>query len=207
MSTVADKAVSPETVRRFSIPTQPHSVAMELRIEELEKKVRSLAKASEAIDGLRRQIAHLNGFMLTVNHGRGGKGAGNRDQEIEAIVRYVADQMGCDVAKLWEYSRKDPSVREARKIAMWIAYQFRPYVIRDIARVFRRKDHATVWHAIRSLDDKQVAKAQKLLDDYRRIQHAEAETTSGRVGANSEGEGVAKTVPRAVSATDGERSN
>jgi len=205
MSTAASKAVSPETVRKFTIAPQPYSVALELRMDELEKKVRSLAKAAETIEGLRRQIAHLNGFMLTVNHGRGGKASRNRDQEIEAIVRYVAEQMGCDVAKLWEYSRKDPSVREARKIAMWTVYQFRPYVIRDIARVFRRKDHATVWHAIRSLDDKQVAKAQKLLDDYRRIQHAEAETTTGRGGANSEVEGLAKTVPRAVSATDGDR--
>lgn len=205
MSAVAAKAVSPETVRKFSIQPPPHSVAMELRMDELEKKIRSLTKAAETLDGLRRKIAQLTGFMLTVNHGRGGKGAGNRDQEIEAIVRYVADQMGCDVAKLWEYSRKDPAVREARKIAMWTVYQFRPYVIRDIARVFRRKDHATVWHAIRSLDDKQVAKAQKLLDDYRRIQHAEAETTTGRGGANSEGEGVAGKDECAVSATDGER--
>lgn len=205
MSAVASKAVSPETVRKFTIQPAPNSVAMELRMDELEKKVRSLAKAAETIDGLRRQIAHLNGFMLTVNHGRGGKGAGNRDQEIEAIVRYVADQMGCDVAKLWEYSRKDPSVREARKIAMWTVYQFRPYVIRDIARVFRRKDHATVWHAIRSLDDKQVAKAQKLLDDYRRIYHAEAETAPGFNGASSKGQGLAATDERAVSGTDGER--
>lgn len=205
MSAVASKAVSPETVRKFTIQPAPNSVAMELRMAELEKKVRSLAKAAETIDGLRRQIAHLNGFMLTVNHGRGGKGAGNRDQEIEAIVRYVADQMGCDVAKLWEYSRKDPSVREARKIAMWTVYQFRPYVIRDIARVFRRKDHATVWHAIRSLDDKQVAKAQKLLDDYRRIQHAEAEIAPRVNGTNDQGQGVAGKDECAVSATDGER--
>ncbi len=168
MSAVASKAVSPETVRKFSIQPAPHSVAMELRMDELEKNVRSLAKMAESIDGLRRQIAHLNGFMLTVTHVRGGKHARNRDHEIEAIVRFVSEHFKITTDSIFGRSKMDAAA-DARKIAMWMAYQFRPFILRDIARVFRRRDHVTVFRAIRSLDDKQVAKAQKLLDDYRRI--------------------------------------
>lgn len=206
MSALNRLAVSPETVRKFAPPTPPPHVEMERRIEELEKKVRRLAKQTEAIEGLRRHVAHLNGFMLTVNHVCGGKAKHSKTKQIEDIIRFVAGEMNVETEMVLQYRRKEPEVREARKIAMWVAYQFRPYVIRDIARAFCRKDHGTVWHAIRSLDDKQVAKAQKLLDDYRRIHHAEAETTTGRVGATSEGEGLAGKDERPVSGTDGERS-
>ena len=186
---IAYKAISPETVKRFTIPTPPAHDELQRRIEELEKVVRSLAKKAEQIDGIRRNVSHLNGYMITLSRVCGGKAKHSKIEQIESIIRFVCKAHNVDMARVCEYQVKDPNVREARKIAMWVAYQFRPYVIRDIARAFCRKDHGTVWHAIRSLDEKQVARAQKLLDDYRRTHHAETEIATGSNGASTQVDG------------------
>lgn len=186
---LAAKAISPETVKRFTLPTHPAKDELQRKIEELEKAVRSLSKKVEQIDGIRRNISHLNGYMITSSRVYGGKAKHSKIEQIESIIRFVCKAHKVDMERVCEYQVKDPNVREARKIAMWVAYQFRPYVIRDIARAFCRKDHGTVWHAIRSLDEKQVARAQKLLDDYRRTHHAEAEIATGSNGASTQVDG------------------
>ncbi|TXH49968.1 MAG: hypothetical protein E6Q97_21325 [Desulfurellales bacterium] len=197
MSNFASVRVSPDTVRRFSIQPPAPSEELVRKVEELEKKVRNLSRLTERIESLNRTVDQLTGFMLTVKHGRGGKTSKERDNEIEAIVRYVALQMKIEPERMFEMSKMD-AASNARKVAMWVAYQFRPYILRDIARVFRRRDHATVFRAIRSMSNSQVALAQKLLDDYRRIHHAEAETAPGVNGTNAQGQGLAETDERAV---------
>lgn len=206
MSTLASKAVSPDVVLRFTKPTTAAKAPeTDKRIEELERKVRSMAKLREEVGSLRRQIQQLTGFMLTMSHGRTRKGLENREAEIRDVAQWVAGELGVSMDELRSTTaRKDPRMSTARKAAMWVAYQFRPYVLRDIAKAFNRKDHVTVWKAIRSMDEKQVALAQKLLDAYRRNNHAEAEIASGN-GTSGQGQGMAKKDERPLPGTDGER--
>lgn len=196
MSALRVHAVSPETVKRFTSPPKATN-EIEARLDVIEKNNRNISRALDEMSYMRRQLKHF----LASREGRACKWPTNNISEIEQIVRFVSQRTGVPFQAIIERKGRGDKISDARKIAMWVAYQFRPYVLRDIAIAFKRKNHVTVWQAVRSLELDQMERAQQILNDYQKHQHAKAEIAS-RDGAGGESPQLAKGVQRSVSGVD-----
>ncbi len=70
--------------------------------------------------------------------------------------RVVADEYGITVAELLS-SAKRHAAAHPRQLAMWLCRECvsgaygRPISTEVLARLFHRKDHSTVWHALRAV--------------------------------------------------------
>lgn len=192
-------AIKPETVKRFTIEgnsrkdekdKSDHIERLESYINKIKFRVEQLGRMVDAL------CLHRS---YNVNP---------KDTSIESIIDYIAFTLRVDREKITNRVRDHGDIDRARRLGMWLAKQVGNHTLGQIAKAFERKDHATVAHAIKEVEKSDKMIANRIANDFmERKQHAEAETTTGRCGANSEVEGLAKTVPRTVSATDGERSN
>jgi len=73
--------------------------------------------------------------------------------KLEKIIEFVANYYAVKVDDILS-DKRNKRTSEARKIAMYLCRKVCSASLIEIARVFKRKDHTTVIHAIRSVEEK-----------------------------------------------------
>ncbi len=197
MSNLRQMAVKPETVKRFSIEAQAKQTekANDDRLERLEN----------AVDNIKFRVDQLSRRVDALCEHRSNK-VNPRDTSLDSIIDYVAIMFRVERSHIISRIRDHGDIDRSRRLGMWLAKQAGNHTLGQIAKAFNRTDHATVSHAIKTVEKSDRALAKRMSDDFIEINHhAEAETTTGRGGANSEGEGMAGTDERPIPGTDGER--
>lgn len=190
-------AVKPETVKRFSI---------EAKAKQTEKaKDDHIARLESSINKLKFRMEQLSRMVDALCEHRSHK-VNPKDTSLDAVIDYVAITMRVERDQILSRTRDHGDVDRARSLGMWLAKRLGNYTLGQIAKAFNRTNHATVSHAIKTVEKSDRALAKRMADDFiERNHHAEAETTTGRGGTTSEGEGMAGTDERPIPGTDGER--
>ena len=75
------------------------------------------------------------------------------DKQISAIITWMARRLGCSQAKFLGPIRVQPLV-SYRQLAMWIASAEVGASLPVIGAAFGGRDHTTVLHAVRSMDER-----------------------------------------------------
>jgi chromosomal replication initiator protein len=77
----------------------------------------------------------------------------SREITLDAITNQVCNTYGLSITQISEKSRK-PNVAFPRQVAMYLANLLIPSLsLKDIAEYFNRKDHTTVLHAKRMIEN------------------------------------------------------
>gem|GEM_PF-6267060 len=197
MSTLRQMAVKPETVKRFSIEAQAKQTekSKDDRIERLES----------VVNKLKFRVEQLSRMVDALCEHRSQK-MNPKDVTLDSIIEYVAITMRVKRDQILSRTRDHGDVDRARSLGMWLAKKACNHTLGQIAKAFNRSNHATVSHAIKTVEKSDRVLAKRMADDFiERNHHAEAETTTGRGGTTSEGEGMASTDERPIPGTDGER--
>lgn len=79
-------------------------------------------------------------------------GAHNRQITLEVIQKTVADYYKIKVADMYSQKRTR-AIARPRQVAMWIARELTPHSLPEIGDAFGGRDHTTVLHACRTIND------------------------------------------------------
>ena len=79
-------------------------------------------------------------------------GAHNRQVTIELIQKFVADYYKIKVAEMYS-QRRTRAVARPRQVAMWLARELTTHSLPEIGDAFGGRDHTTVLHACRTIND------------------------------------------------------
>jgi chromosomal replication initiator protein len=79
-------------------------------------------------------------------------GAHNRQITLELIQKTVADYYKIKVSDMFS-QRRTRAVARPRQVAMWIARDLTPHSLPEIGDAFGGRDHTTVLHACRTIND------------------------------------------------------
>lgn len=79
-------------------------------------------------------------------------GAHNRQITLELIQKTVADYFKIKVADMYSQKRTR-AIARPRQVAMWIARELTPHSLPEIGDAFGGRDHTTVLHACRTIND------------------------------------------------------
>jgi chromosomal replication initiator protein len=91
------------------------------------------------------------------------KGAGERRVTVDDIQKATAEHFGLKQADLLS-ERRTRAVARPRQAAMWLAKQLTTRSLPDIGRRFGGRDHTTVLHAVRRIDELKAADPQLTAD-------------------------------------------
>lgn len=166
MKSLRQIAVSPETVKRFTIDAKVKKAEQEKQdhIERLES----------AINKLKFRISQIGRMVEALCEHRSHK-VNPKDTSLDTIIDFVAIVMRVDREKITRRIRDHGEIDRARKIAMWMAKQAGNHTLGQIAMAFQRKDHATVSNAIKEVEKTDRMLAKRIADDFiERKQHAKA---------------------------------
>jgi chromosomal replication initiator protein len=131
---------------------------LEFLAQRITNNVRELEGA------LNRVIAHgmLTGKTIDVDFARGALQdlirANDRRITIDEIQRKVADYYKVRLADLLS-ARRSREIARPRQIAMYLAKRLTPRSLPEIGRKFGGRDHTTVMHAIKRIDELRAADA------------------------------------------------
>lgn len=79
-------------------------------------------------------------------------GAHNRQITLELIQKTVADYYKIKVADMYSQKRTR-AIARPRQVAMWVARELTPHSLPEIGDAFGGRDHTTVLHACRTIND------------------------------------------------------
>lgn len=79
-------------------------------------------------------------------------GATNRQLTLELIQKTVADYYKLKVAEMHS-KKRSRAIARPRQIAMWLARELTPHSLPEIGESFGGRDHTTVLHACRTIND------------------------------------------------------
>jgi chromosomal replication initiator protein len=79
-------------------------------------------------------------------------GAHNRQITMDIIQKYVADYFKIKVAEMYSQKRTR-AIARPRQVAMWLARELTPHSLPEIGEAFGGRDHTTVLHACRTIND------------------------------------------------------
>ncbi|MBU1236374.1 MAG: chromosomal replication initiator protein DnaA [Gammaproteobacteria bacterium] len=79
-------------------------------------------------------------------------GAHNRQVTLELIQKYVSDYYKIKVADMYSQKRTR-AIARPRQIAMWLSRELTPHSLPEIGDAFGGRDHTTVLHACRTIND------------------------------------------------------
>ena len=79
-------------------------------------------------------------------------GAYNRQIKVENIQKMVADYYKLKVADLYS-KKRSRAIARPRQIAMWLCKEVTPHSYQMIGESFGGRDHTTVLHAVRTVED------------------------------------------------------
>jgi chromosomal replication initiator protein len=79
-------------------------------------------------------------------------GAHNRQITLEIIQKYVADYYKIKVAEMYSQKRTR-AIARPRQVAMWISRELTSHSLPEIGEAFGGRDHTTVLHACRTVND------------------------------------------------------
>jgi chromosomal replication initiator protein len=126
-------------------------------VRELEGALNTLiARAGPGVGGLTLEEAQ----SLLRPHLRGGP---EKRITVDDIQKAVAEYFGLKQADLLS-ERRTRSVARPRQAAMWLAKQLTTRSLPDIGRRFGGRDHTTVLHAVRRIEELRAADAQLASD-------------------------------------------
>jgi chromosomal replication initiator protein len=80
------------------------------------------------------------------------RGGGERRITIDDIQRRVAEHYGIRLADMTS-ARRARAVARPRQVAMYLAKQLTPRSLPEIGKRFGGRDHTTVMHAVRKIED------------------------------------------------------
>jgi chromosomal replication initiator protein len=143
------RAFLAERCREHAIPTHVLDyLAQKIQgnIRELEGALNRLIKAAELCGG---PITLERADALMVDLLRGG---GERRITIDDIQRRVAEHYGIRLADMTS-ARRARAVARPRQVAMYLAKQLTPRSLPEIGKRFGGRDHTTVMHAVRKIED------------------------------------------------------
>lgn len=76
----------------------------------------------------------------------------NRKQKINEIIRIVANAFSISELELLS-QRRTKNVITARQVLYWLCREVTPYSLPEIGRCFGGRDHTTILHGIRKIDN------------------------------------------------------
>ncbi len=79
-------------------------------------------------------------------------GAHNRQVTLELIQKFVSDYYKIKVADMYSQKRTR-AIARPRQIAMWLSRELTPHSLPEIGDAFGGRDHTTVLHACRTIND------------------------------------------------------
>ncbi len=79
-------------------------------------------------------------------------GAHNRQITLESIQKYVADYYKLKVAEMYSQKRTR-AIARPRQVAMWLCRELTAHSLPEIGEAFGGRDHTTVLHACRTIND------------------------------------------------------
>lgn len=85
-----------------------------------------------------------------------------------AIQREIADRYGLSVLDLLS-DRRAPSVAKPRQVAMYLCRELTTLSLPAIGKRFGNRDHSTVIHAIRRVEQRLEAGERELIDIVQRV--------------------------------------
>ncbi len=120
----------------------------ELRIAVQEKIVRLIfEQTSDNVREIEGKIKSLKaGGLRTLRFQK------DEEKPIKIIQKYVALHFGVSVEDILG-DKRSAKVNKARRIAMYLARKLTDASLIEIARAFNRKDHSTVIHSIRKVEE------------------------------------------------------
>jgi hypothetical protein len=98
-----------------------------------------------------RQIAQWPGFCIIPDESRQDRPS-KAEGEILRIMVLVSDFYDVDMYEVYSTSRKR-EICEARQVAMYFVRKITSYPTRLIGEVIGNRDHATVLHAVKAVED------------------------------------------------------
>ncbi|BAG41031.1 chromosomal replication initiator protein DnaA [Orientia tsutsugamushi] len=166
-----------------------HSTTYELRLGILQSKVEQLATAvplkvleflaakitsnvRELEGALNKVIAHstLVGYEITIENTqeilRDLLRSNQKTITIDSIQKKVAERYNIKISDM-SSSRRSRSVTRPRQLAMYLAKRLTSKSLVDIGKAFGKKDHTTVMHAIKTVED--LSKQEQEFEDEVRL--------------------------------------
>jgi chromosomal replication initiator protein len=133
--------------------------------------------ADRFTDSVRELEGALNTLIVRAGTGIGGltleetqsflgphlPGGGERRITVDEIQKATADHFGLKQADLIS-ERRTRSVARPRQAAMWLAKKLTTRSLPDIGRRFGDRDHTTVLHAVRRIEELRVSDTQLARD-------------------------------------------
>lgn len=84
----------------------------------------------------------------------GGGEAGSQPKiQVQTIINAVTDYFGVKITDL-QSKRRQRSIAQPRQVCMWLARRHTRYSLEEIGGYFGGRDHTTVMHAVRTVDDR-----------------------------------------------------
>ncbi len=95
--------------------------------------------------------------------GHGGPDSKVSQVKLQTIIDAVTEHYSVKLSDLQSKSRQK-SIAEPRQVCMWLARKRTRFSLQEIGGYFGGRDHTTVMHSIRTVDDRTAAD-----DDFRRV--------------------------------------
>ncbi len=142
-------------------------------LEFLASKITSNVRELEG--ALNRMVAYteLTGQLVTIDMTRNVLQdllrANDRKVTIDEIIRQVSDYYNLRLSEILS-ARRARDIARPRQVAMYLAKQMTSRSLPEIGRKFGGRDHTTVMHAVRKIDDLRCTD-RALEDDLNRLLH------------------------------------
>jgi chromosomal replication initiator protein len=142
-------------------------------LEFLASKI--ISNVRELEGALNRVVAHteLTGQIVTIDMTRSVLQdllrANDRKVTIDEIMRQVSDYYNLRLSEILS-ARRARDIARPRQVAMYLAKQMTSRSLPEIGRKFGGRDHTTVMHAVRKIDDLRRTDS-ALEDDLNRLSH------------------------------------
>lgn len=99
----------------------------------------------------------------------GAEASGQPRIQVQTIINAVTDYFGVKITDL-QSKRRQRSIAQPRQLCMWLARRHTRYSLEEIGGYFGGRDHTTVMHAVRTVDDRcetdpEFAAVVRLLED------------------------------------------
>ena len=100
-------------------------------------------RLKNTIEENKKQVLNVSGLFINYN---------NKSINIESIQNLVASHYKLSLEEMLS-PRRSRSLARPRQIAMYLAKQYTTNSLPDIGRKFSNRDHTTVIHAVKKIDE------------------------------------------------------
>ena len=139
----------------------------DLVLEFLAQRVTENARVLEGALNRLCAVAEVLGKPITIEIAKQNLAeilrASERKVSIDEIIRKVTDHYGLNMSDMLS-QRRTRSIARPRQVAMYLAKVLTQHSLPEIGRQFGKRDHTTVIHAVKKVEELQISDSQIVKD-------------------------------------------